>query len=159
MRGFYHNSYKSLVCSRKGQAALEIIAGFLFMGLMVLILGSLSTYLFIMQSAVTAVREGARLGALNQDIGGLDVAGGEDEVRQRVSEFMLACCGQNIPEGSVSVTPPSAADPIGERSITVVLQYDMPTPLSLPAVFSSLNTESGTVTLPVLARATMRYEE
>ena len=144
----------------KGQGIFELVTGMIFFILMSLAFSGLSVYIYVTHSGITAVREGARIGSLNNEIGGVDVAAGTTAVSQRVIDFMAVSTGQVIPPGAVTVTPPNPADPIGARTVTVTLNYNMPTPLNPAAAFSGFSGGgSSPVTVPVFATATMRYEE
>ena len=153
MKAAYLNKYGV------GQGAIEVILGLIIFTLMSIMLTSLSAYLYIQHSVVTAVREGARVGALNNDIGGDDVPAGVTVVQNRVIQFMQASTAQTIAPGDITVTPPDPAGASGQRTVTVAVAFNLATPLNPSAVFGGFGGGSSPVSVPIAATATLRYEE
>jgi hypothetical protein len=145
-----------------GQSVFEVIAGMLFMALLLTAVGSTSIYLYLQNTAATAVREGARMAALSSD-----VEADSANIIARVQAIMASASGQTVPSSAIAVVPPSTSDAVGARQVTVSMNFDMPTPLNPGAVFGHFigsgtvgQTDEGLpVTVPLAASATMRYEE
>jgi hypothetical protein len=149
--------------AQKGQSVFEVIAGMIFMALLLTAMGSTSIYLYLQNTASTAVREGARMAALSADVDGETGA-----IVARVQAIMASASGQTVPAAAITVVPPDEADAVGERQVSVSMNYDMPTPLNPAAVFSKFtggatignpDSEALPVAVPLAASATMRYEE
>ncbi len=137
---------------KKGQAVIELIASIFTFVMLLVLIASVSIYLYVQNAVVSAVREGARIAALNDDLSGTpaEVAAAIDEIKVEVQDYMLTTTGQTLTDEQVTVTEPDAAEPVGNRSVTVAITYEMDSPFP---VFSYLSN------IPVEAVATMRYEE
>lgn len=143
----------------KAQGALELIAGIVFLMGMLVTLCSVSCYLFIEHSALTAAREGTRLAALTANLTSGNTAA-INQIKARVQQAMLASSGQVVASQDITVTPPSVSAPVGNRTVSVRLSYPLATPLSVANVLSGWGAEAHhIVSVPVVAAATMRYEE
>lgn len=149
--------------AQRGQSVFEVIAGMIFMALLLTAMGSTSIYLYLQNTASTAVREGARMAALSADVEAETAA-----IVARVQAVMASASGQTVPAAAITVVPPDDADAVGERQVSVSMNYDMPTPLNPGAVFSHFtgsatvgnpDGEALPVSVPLAASATMRYEE
>lgn len=148
--------------AQPAQGAFELIAGTVVFALLTTMIASLSIYLYVAHSAVTAAREGVRLAALSADIAeSATFAAAEADVVARVQEVMRNSTGQELADADIEVVAPGAAEPEGQRSVTVRIDYNLATPLNAGGVLQAFGASGGSVglTLPVRAEATMRYEE
>jgi hypothetical protein len=142
---------------RRGQAAVEIIPViFLFVCMLTGLVG-ISIYLYLQHALITAAREGARIGALDPDLGGVSQQAGIERIRERVQEIMAGSTGQNVPDSDIAVTPPDPTAATGDRQVRVVIDYRMPNPLQISKTLTG--DDSGDATINLHASATMRYEE
>ncbi len=142
----------------KGQAIIEMIFSVIMFTLMLVSIASISAYLYVQHTMVTAAREGARIASLNTDLG--SGMGGEAEVQEHVIELVQSTSGITLSADDIDVTPPDPGGAVGERSVTVEIDYAMPNPLPLEAMLSGFaHREFGLDNIPVRASATMRYEE
>jgi hypothetical protein len=149
--------------SAQGQGVFELVTGMLVFTLMTVIMGCISIYLMVEHAAISGAREGARLASLSSN-----VSNDTSAIVARVKSVVQASCGQILPNSSITVTPPDSAATPGNRSVTVAIAYDMPTPLNASALAAAWTPPAdptkpppATVgaTVPVVAKATMRYEE
>ncbi|MBK8190827.1 MAG: pilus assembly protein [Vampirovibrionales bacterium] len=146
----------------RGQAMIEMTANIIMFVLMITVVASMSAYLYVQQAIVTAAREGARIGSLNQEIGApATSAAGVDAVKTYVVSMVQRTTGLIVMPDDIDVTPPDPALPVGERSVEVVLDFSITNPLPvepLLAAFSGGNSYN-LGQIPIHAEATMRYEE
>lgn len=142
-----------------GQAIIELIAGLIMFSLLLVVITSMSAYLYLEHAVVTATREGARLAALSTDLAGDDIAGATDAVRTRVQQAMLAASGQAIPDEAITVIPPDVSATTGQRTVEVQVNFSVDTPFNPGGILSGFNAASTPLTVPLFGRAIMRYEE
>jgi Flp pilus assembly protein TadG len=145
--------------SKRGQVLIELLISIVFFVMMVAMVTSISVYLFVQHGLVSAAREGARIGSLDPNIGGNNVSAGQQAVRQAVQNFAQQTMGQVIPNGNITVTPPSATAPTGSRSVRVMINYQMTNPIPIGQFLEGMGVENELSTIPVRASATMHYEE
>jgi TadE-like protein len=150
----------------KGQGALELVIGMVYFCLFMVLLCSLGAYIYLNNCLVTAAREGARLASLSEDLAGNNIPAATTAVRQRVMDAMRSCSGQLVPSSAITVTPPSSAGTFGRRTVRVRIQYNMPTPFNGGAILNGFTmsanpnaSASSALTVPMVAQATLRYEE
>mgnify|MGYP001329421991 CR=1 FL=1 len=134
---------------QSGQAMIEMIFSIVMFGFMMAGIASMSTYLYLQHAMVTAAREGARMAAINPDLGdpGTESIGISD-VQDHVQAMVASTVGIPLEAGDIAVTAPSAADAIGERSVSVNIDYEIPNPLPV-----------GSDTFNLHSEATFHYEE
>lgn len=146
---------------QKGQAAVELVAQIVVFALMIVLVATLSFYLYIHHTLLTAAREGARTASVSDAFATNDNATGIGEVRDRVQELMLAAAGQTLTDGNITVTPPDAAGTFGSRSVTVHIDYTITNPIPVNAFLQSItgNSYDNLEGFPVEAEASMRFEE
>lgn len=149
--------------ARKGQAIVELCGNVIIFTIMVALMTTLSSVLYMQHILVTAAREGARAASLSEDFANDDDAAGIAAVQQRVKDMILQTAGQTL-DGSnstIDVTPPDAADPYGSRTVTVDITYTMENPIPIAGFIEGLSggDYSALQSLPMNATATMRFEE
>lgn len=151
--------WHNLKQAQHGQGTIEFLASLVFFCLLLVGFSSLSAYIYLEHGLVTAAREGARLAALSDGLSGSDVAGATGDVQQRVIAVMQASTGQILDAADITVIPPDSADPYGERMVRVRIDASMESPLSVGTIFQGFGATHSNWTLPLVAQATMRYEE
>jgi Flp pilus assembly protein TadG len=144
----------------RGQGVIELIIGLVMFSMMLALMSSVSIYLYVQHSLVSAAREGARIASLDSNIGGTNVAAGQQAVITRIQDFMRISTGQEIPSANIVVTAPSATAPQGSRTVAVEINHVMNNPIAVGALLRGLGADpTGLEQIPVSATATMRYEE
>jgi Flp pilus assembly protein TadG len=148
---------------RKGQAVIELTVSIVIFAIMLCIISSLSMYLYVQHAVVSAAREGARYAAVSQDFENGDDADGITAVKGEVIDFFDATTGQTLELDDITVTPPQDPDdvPVGQRTVTVTVEYDMTNPIPIGDFLEDLGVSdaSSLKEIPVAASATMRFEE
>jgi len=147
----------------RGTAVIESIASIVIFTMMLGFVMSITCYLYFQQALVTAAREGARQAALNSDIGDPSSEGsGVSSIETYVENEILALTGQPANGGNVIVTPPSqsSSQTPGQRTVEVEINWQMQNPVGIYNMIDALGGDGEPFrTIPVNARATMRYEE
>lgn len=145
----------------KGQAMIEIIASLLMFVLMICLMLSVSLFLYVQHAAVTAVREGTRFAALNQDIGQASTQiAGVDEVKAYLINATEQLSGVTIGLDDIDVTPPDPGAPQGTRTVRIDAHFMMNNPVPVGSLLQGLGAEGDSLnSFPIYATATMRYEE
>ncbi|MEM0952449.1 MAG: TadE family protein [Cyanobacteria bacterium P01_H01_bin.74] len=149
----------------RGQAVIEIIASLIIFTVMVSLTFTVSAYLYLQHAMTTAAREGARQAALNADIGDTSTEDtGISAVETYVENEIFQLTGQPFDSGTASITvrPPSASanQASGSRDVRVDINWTMANPVNISGFFSALGADgSAFERIPVVATATMRYEE
>lgn len=146
---------------RKGQSMIELTASLIMFVIMIALIFSISAYLYMQHAMVSAAREGARTASLNTDIGDSDTqADGVNDVEDYVVTAVNNLTGITIEPENVTVTPPDPGAAQGERTVTVQINYSMENPLPIAAFLQAFGASGeGLDIIPVVASATMRYEE
>jgi hypothetical protein len=145
----------------RGQGIIEMMMAVLIFVIMIAMVGSVSAYLYLQHNIITAAREGARVASLDPDLGGNNVATGTTAVKTAVQSFVQQTTGLSVADNEITVTAPSAGDPVGSRTVTVQINYHFNNPLALGQFLTALGASNASSldTIPVVARAVMRYEE
>ncbi len=150
---------------QSGQAIIEMIGGMIIFTLLLAMVMSLSMYLYFQQALVTAAREGARHASLNNNLGSTSTERtGISEIQSYVTTSIRNLTGQTVSPSvaTITVSPPSesASQTIGNRTVTVSIQWRMTNPLGVANFLNALGANGDNFrTFPVAASATMRYEE
>lgn len=143
-----------------GQAQVELVLGAIIFVLMMGLTGTMSAYLYLQHAFITAARDGARVGAMDPNFANGGASTATASVKSAVIDFAGATTGQVLTDGDITVTPPDMSDPVGERSVEVEINYDMANPLNVEGLITALTGSThGLDTIPIYARAAMRYEE
>ena len=152
----------------KGQAVIELTLSTIMFTILVTLVASVSIYLYVQHSVVSAAREGVRVASTDPNFeSGGNQAQGITDVKNRVKDFMASATGQTLDDSNseIDVTPPDATDPQGQRTVQVQVTYTMQNPIPIAdfiaAVGSSGSADSNNPLkeIPVTATATMRFEE
>ncbi len=145
----------------KGQAIIEMLFSIIMFAIMLSSVVAMSSYLYVQHATITVAREGARIAALNTDLGTVgSVAAGETEIENYIINMLSTTSGITLTEGDVIITPPSDLDPVGDRSVQVEIDYDLNNPIPVGAILSALTGNSyGFDTISIHSEATMHYEE
>ncbi len=146
---------------KSGQGIIELIVGILMFTLLIALVVNVSTYLYVQHTMVTAAREGARVAALNEEIGDPDSASaGVEAVRDHITGMVVDTTGISLDEENITITPPNPADPIGERSVSVEIDMTFEHVLPASEFAAALSQASATGGSSLLhAEASMHYEE
>ena len=146
---------------QKGQAVIELTVSIIMFVLMIALTFSISTYLYVQHAIISAAREGARQAALNTDIGDTSTqSAGQQTVEDYVVSNVQSLTGLTMETQNVTVTPPASNGQVGDRTVTVQINYTMQNPLPVAAFLQALGASGeGLDTIPVASTATMRYEE
>ncbi len=145
----------------KGQAIIEMIFSVIMFAIMIASVTAMSSYLYVQHATITAAREGARVAALNSNLGSLaNVGAGESEVETYVADMMAATSGITLNAGDVTVTAPDDLDPLGDRTVQVDIDYQLNNPVPVGALLTALTGNAyGFDVIPIHSEATMHYEE
>lgn len=145
----------------KGQSVIELTASIIMFVIMMGLVFSISAYLYVQHAMVSAAREGARNASLNTEIGDEDTTQeGVDAVEAYVVEAVQSMTGLDMENENVTVTPPDAGEAVGERMVTVQINYNMENPLPIAGFLQAFGASGeGLDAFPITAVATMRYEE
>ncbi len=152
---------KSNKRAEKGQAIIEMIFSIIMFAIMLSSVTAMSAYLYVQHATITAAREGARIAALNSDLGSAaNVGVGEAAVEDFVIDMMASASGITISSADVTVTAPDALDPVGDRSVQIDIDYELTNPIPVGSILTALTGNSyGFDTIPIHSEATMHYEE
>ena len=160
--------FKKMHTKRKrasGQAIIESLASIIIFTILLALIVSISAYLYFQQALVTAAREGARQASLNASMGSSSTeSSGIAAVQAYVSNEVLQLTGQDFSTSSATITvvPPSqsANQTPGQRTVNVQITWNMKNPIGIAGFLKALGTNASALdTIPVVASATMRYEE
>ncbi|MEB3244780.1 MAG: TadE family protein [Vampirovibrionales bacterium] len=148
----------------RGQAIVEAIGTILITSLMMGVLTGSTYYLYVQQVYTSAARDAARMASLNAQMGN---AGTQSTARSStisyVQDYIEDTLGQTLGSESITVTPPVSGGTVGNRQVTVEIETTLDTPVVLSALMDVLGASDASKTkvasIPVYAKATMRYEE
>ncbi len=144
-----------------GQGVIEITAMLIVFTILISIVMSFSAFLYLQHAMITAAREGTRIAALNGDLGDADSQdAGTTTVQNYVINSASSLSGQTLTADDITVTAPDPDGTTGERTVTVTINYDMENPVNIGGFLTALGADGSVFdTFPVVATATMRYEE
>ncbi len=146
---------------KSGQGVIEITAMLIVFTILISVVMSFSAFLYLQHAMITSAREGTRIAALNGDLGDTDTQDtGTTAVQQYVINSAQSLSGQTLTEDDITVTAPDPDGTTGERTVTVTINYDMQNPVNIGGLLTALGADGSVFdTFPVVATATMRYEE
>ena len=152
---------KVLRTKHRGQGVLEITASLIMFTIMIALTMSISAYLYTQHAFVTAARDGARKAAVNTDLGDpATEATGITDIQNEVIDSVAQLTGQLVDEDNITVTPPDAAGTPGDRTVSVVINFDMDNPVNIAGLLGAMGAGGDDfATIPIFSTATMRYEE
>jgi Flp pilus assembly protein TadG len=150
----------------KGQAIIELIGNIVIFSVMIALVATLSSYLYLQHVVLTAAREGARTGALSNAFAQGNDSQGITEVQDAVRDFMAQSAGQSLTSdnSTITVTPPqdeAEGGVFGQRSVTVNIEYELTNPVPIADFIEGLTGGSyeNLRKIPISAEASMRFEE
>jgi Flp pilus assembly protein TadG len=144
----------------RGQGTVEMVGGIVVFTVMMAGLISFSLFLYMNHAFLTAVREGARYAATDSRMGTAGtVAAAQTAVKNRVIQIIQASTGLTVAAADITVSAPTGAT-IGQRNVTVSVQYDYDAPFQLGTLISALGGGASDLdSYPIQAQTVMRYEE
>ena len=149
---------KKLFKHKPGQAIVESYISILTFAAFAAFLVMISSMLFVYNAFAMSVKVGARAGAVDPALANGDTSG----VEQTVIDFIQQSTNITIPANAVTVTGP--VGPVGNRTVTVDLNYDLNDSGAFTPLFTAVDgvvhtnfSQPGTFTLNT--SAVMRYEE
>lgn len=144
---------------QRGQAVLEVILSIIMFVILFLGISAVSLYLFVQCSLVSAARDGARTAALNLQLGDpATQSTGVKAVQDSVIAFAKNTAGVSLSYPNITVAGPTGA--IGNRQVTVTINYQFNNPVPLQSFLTSLNaTYAGLDKIQLSSSASMRYED
>ncbi len=147
---------------QSGQAAIELVMSLLLFVMMVGTLLSLSLYMYVHHSFLTAAKEGARAAAVEASLANAGTRQtGVNNVADTVVDFVSGSTGITLNRNSnVTVTGPTGAT-VGDRTVTVTVNYAFDNPIQIRTFMNRLSGGSAEDLdkLTISHTATMRYEE
>lgn len=147
--------------SRKsGQTAIELVMSLLLFVAMLGTLLSLSLYLYLNHTFLTAAKEGARTASVETNLAdGNTYAAGVANVRSWVKSFISSSSGIQLQDSDITVTGPTGT--FGSRTVTVTVSYAFQNPIQIRTFIDKLSGGSANNldTFTISNTATMRYEE
>lgn len=136
----------------RGQALIETCLSLVVFAMLMGLLFTLSSYLYLQHGMITVAREGARVASLDTDLG---ETGNTDNVTEYVEQAALQLTGQDVDTVNVEIT----AENTDPRTVTVTINHSMASPLNMDGFFQAYGGEGGHFSaIPITASATMRYE-
>jgi hypothetical protein len=154
------NKIKSNI-HQKGQASIELVMSLLLFVAMLGTLLSLSMYMYINHTFLTAAKEGARMAAVEANLANAGTwATGEDNVIEWVQNFVSSSSGIALADDDIALSGPDGGT-IGNRTVTVTVSYEFQNPVQIRTFMNRLSggSASGLDTFTITNTATMRYEE
>lgn len=146
--------------AHKGQAAVEMVMSVLMFVIMLAMVMSISLYLYVQHTLLTAAREGARIAAVDPNFGSAGTTSvGTANVQAWVRNFVSSGTGIALANNNITVAGPTGA--AGSRNITVTLNYTFQNPVQVLTLLNRLGggAATGLDTITMSSNATMRYEE
>jgi Flp pilus assembly protein TadG len=154
--------FKSFHRSKKqGQGTVEMVMSMLLFTAMIGALVSLSLYLYINHSFLTAAKEGARVAAADSNFANTaTINTGITNVRNWVRTFVSNSTGIQLSNSNINVTGPTGSS-TGNRRMTVTITYQFQNPVQIRTFLNRLSggSATGLDTFTITNTATMRYEE
>jgi hypothetical protein len=143
----------------RGQGILESVFGMVMFVSMIALTCTICMMLFLQNALVGAARQGARVASINPDYGAGNTSTANTAVKSVVKTFMAQTAGQTLTDNQVTITAPTGT--IGQRNVTVRINYSLTNPVPIAGFLSGLGATgtSSLATIPLVAQASMRYED
>jgi Flp pilus assembly protein TadG len=145
---------------RSGQASIEFVMSLLLFVSMLGTLLSLSMYLYMHHTFLTAAKVGARTAAADSRLANANTYDdGVANVRSKVKSFVSSSTSVSLDDTDIEVDGPNGAQ--GDRTVTVTVSYDFENPVQIRTFINRLSggSSEGLDTFTISDNATMRYEE
>jgi hypothetical protein len=145
---------------RAGQASIELVMSLLMFVMMLGSLLSLSMYMYINHSFLTASKEGARTAAVETNLANASTySTGLSNVRTWVKSFVSSSTGIQLADSNITLTGPTGT--YGSRTVAVTVTYNFQNPVQIRTFMNRLGggSATGLDTFTITNTATMRYEE
>lgn len=147
-------------CRLAGQGTVELIFTTIIFSVLLAFTANVSVYLYVVHSFTSAARHGARIAAMDTDLASADPAAAKDTIASEIQSFIQGTTGITIDSSAVQIIPPDAAQPVGARSVTVVIDYNLPLPLNVSGLIEAMGgSGEGLDSVPIHAGAVMHFEE
>lgn len=146
--------------AHKGQAAVEMVMSILMFVIMLAMIMSMSLYLYVQHTLLTAAREGARIAAVDPNFGNAGTTStGTSNVQAWVQNFVNSSTGIQLNNNDIVVNGPTGV--AGSRNIAVSINYTFQNPIQVLTLLNRLGggSATGLDTITMSSNATMRYEE
>jgi hypothetical protein len=144
---------------QSGQGIIEIMATLIIFTILLGLTANTSVYLYLAHTFISAARYGARVAAIDPTMT-TQTSTAQGNVVSKVQAYLTSTTGLTVATNNIQVTAPDAAGTVGSRTVTVVINYDLPLPLNVAAVVQAFGgSGAGLSSIPIHTSAMMHYEE